>query len=521
MSAPSAETLARLRSLVAAPEFVRDPSSRETRTINEVFTGEPLAEMMVGTSADIEAAAERAREAQREWAARPVAERAAILGKFGVLAHSNREFLLDVVQAETGKARASALEEVLDVSMTASYYAKLGPKELGRKSAKGMIPVLTKTEINHLPKGIVGVISPWNYPLTLAVSDAVPAMIAGNAIVLKPDSQTPFSALAAAELLYQAGVPRDLFAVVPGPGREIGTAILDNSDYLMFTGSTATGRKLAGQAGERLINFSAELGGKNPMVVTADADVDEVAEIATRAMFSNAGQLCISIERVYVERSIADKLEKALIRRIGEMKVGPGYDLDKEMGSLISADQLSTVQKHVDDAVAKGARVLAGGKARPDLGPLFFEPTLLADVPEEAACFADETFGPLVSLYPVDSVDEAIEKANDTEYGLNASVFAGSDEEGVEIARKIHAGTVNVGEGYVAAWGSYGAPMGGMGVSGVGRRHGVDGLLKYTEAQTISTQRLMHLGGPSFMDTKKWNTTLGSLAGTLRFLPGR
>lgn len=521
MSAPSAETLARLRSLVAAPEFVRDPSSRETRTINEVFTGEPLAEMMIGTSADIDAAADRASVAQREWAARPVAERARILAKFGVLVHENREFLLDVVQAETGKARSSALEEVLDVSMTASYYAKLAPKELGRKSAKGMIPVLTKTEINHLPKGIVGVISPWNYPLTLAVSDAVPAMIAGNAIVLKPDSQTPFSALAAAELLYRAGVPRDLFAVVPGPGREIGTAILDNSDYLMFTGSTATGRKLAAQAGERLINFSAELGGKNPMVVTADADVDEVAEIATRAMFSNAGQLCISIERVYVERGIADKLEKALVRRIGEMKVGPGYEFDKEMGSLISADQFSTVQKHVDDAVAKGARVLVGGKARPDLGPLFFEPTLLADVPEEAECFAGETFGPLVSLYPVDTVDEAIEKANDTEYGLNASVFAGSDQKGVEIARRIHAGTVNVGEGYVAAWGSYGAPMGGMGVSGVGRRHGVDGLLKYTEAQTVATQRLMHLGGPDFMDTHKWNPTLGSLAGTLRFLPGR
>lgn len=521
MSAPSAETLSRLRSLVAVPEFVSDPSSRETRTIDEVFTGKPLAEMVVATADDVAAAMDRARAAQAEWAARSPVERGKIIARFGRLAHARRERLLDIVQAETGKNRAAALEEVLDVGMTSSYYAKLGPKVLGRSTVKGMLPVLTRTEINHVPKGVVGVISPWNYPLSLAVGDAIAALMAGNAVVIKPDSQTPFSALAAAELLYEAGLPRDLYAVVPGAGRVVGTAIVETCDYLMFTGSTATGRTLAEQAGRRLIGYSAELGGKNPMIVTAGADMDKVAEVATRAFFSNAGQLCISIERVYVERSVQAELETALVNRISAMALGPGYDFSKEMGSLISQSQLDTVTAHVEDAVSKGARVLTGGKARPDLGPLFYEPTLLADVPETATCFGEETFGPVVSIYPVDSVEEAIEKANDTEYGLNASVFAATPDQGLEIARRINAGTVNVDEGYVAAWASYSAPMGGMGVSGVGRRHGPEGLLKYTEPQTVAVQRLMHLGGPKAVPRQRWNKLLGQATGLMRHLPER
>lgn len=521
MPAPTLETLTRLRSLVAVPEFVGDPASRETRTITEVFTGKPLAEMVVATAADVDNAMERARAAQREWAERSPAERGKVLADFGVLSHKRREFLLDVVQAESGKSRSSALEEVLDVGMTASYYAKLAPKVLARRSVKGMIPLLTKTEVNYVPKGVVGVISPWNYPLSLAVGDAIAALMAGNAVVLKPDSQTPFSALAAAELLYEAGLPRDLFAVVPGQGRVVGTRIVETCDYLMFTGSSATGATLAQQAGKRLIGYSAELGGKNPMIVTEGADVDKVAEVATRAFFSNGGQLCISIERVYVERSMLPALETALVNRISVMKLGASYDYSTEMGSLISQAQLDTVKKHVDDAVSKGARVLTGGNARPDLGPLFYEPTLLADVPDDAICFAEETFGPVVSIYPVDSVDEAIAKANDTAYGLNSSVFAATPEQGVEIARQLKTGTVNVEEGYVAAWASYGAPMGGMGISGVGRRHGEEGLLKYTEPQTIAVQRLMHLGGPKQLSRAQWNAMLGRSTGLLRFLPER
>ncbi len=213
--------------------------------------------------------------------------------------------------------------------------------------------------------------------MTLAVSDAIAALLAGNAVVIKPDSQTPYCALACAELLYQAGLPRELFAVVPGPGSVVGTALVENTDYLMFTGSTATGRLLAEQAGRRLIGFSAELGGKNPMIVAKGANLREVTDAAVRACFSNSGQLCISVERIYVEEAIAPEFIRQFGERVRNMTLAPGYEFGIEMGSLVSEDQVKTVSGHVDDAVAKGATVVAGGKARPDLGPLFYEPTVL------------------------------------------------------------------------------------------------------------------------------------------------
>jgi succinate-semialdehyde dehydrogenase/glutarate-semialdehyde dehydrogenase len=375
--------------------------------------------------------------------------------------------------------------------------------------------------VRYQPKGVIGVISPWNYPMTLAVSDAIAALLAGNAVVLKPDSQTPFCALACVELLYQAGLPRDLFAVVPGPGSVVGTALVENSDFLMFTGSTATGRLLAEQAGARLIGFSAELGGKNPMIVTAGADLREVTDAAVRACYSNSGQLCVSIERIYVEQSIAPEFTRLFGERVAAMTLGADYEFGIEMGSLISEEQVKAVSSHVDDAVAKGATVIAGGRARPDLGPMFYEPTVLTDVPADAECHREETFGPLVSIYPVADVDEAVERANDTEYGLNASVWAATKSEGEAIAARIHAGTVNVDEGYGPAWGSTGAPMGGMGTSGVGRRHGADGLTKYTEPQTIATTRILNLDGPRAVPPKLWAKALPFFVKALQWIPGR
>lgn len=517
MAAPTADTFARLARLVALPE----DAERPTREIREVFTGRPLATIPVGDGADAVEAIERARIAQRLWAARTPAQRAQVFYRFHDLVLSNRESLLDMAQAETGKARASALEEVLDIAMTARHYARTAPKTLASRRVPGMIPGATKTVVRHQPKGVVGIISPWNYPMTLAVSDAVPALLAGNAVVLKPDSQTPYCALAVVELLYRAGLPRELFAVVPGPGAVVGTALVDSTDFLMFTGSTATGKLLAEQAARRLIDYSAELGGKNAMIVARGADLKKVADAAVRACFSNSGQLCISIERIYVERSIADEFTALLTERVKNMTLGPGYGFGIEMGSLISQAQLDTVTAHVDDAVAKGATVLAGGKARPDLGPLFFEPTLLADVTEPMTCFDEETFGPLVSIYPVDSVDEAVHKANDTEYGLNASVWAATHAAGEAIAARLRAGTVNVDEGYAPAWGSTAAPMGGMGASGVGRRHGETGLLKYTESQTVATQRVTGMAGPSWMPPKLWAKTLPVAIKAMSYLPGR
>jgi succinate-semialdehyde dehydrogenase / glutarate-semialdehyde dehydrogenase len=517
MPAPSADVFDRLRSLAA----IEDIAARPTRTIDEVFTGKPLTSIPVATAADVEAAFTKARAAQADWSKRPVKERVAVISRYRDLVIENREFLMDLLQAEGGKARWAAQEEVIDLVANANYYAQVAEGVLKPHKVQALLPGIGKTTVHYQPKGVVGVISPWNYPMTLTASDSVPALIAGNAVVLKPDSQTPFCALACAELLYKAGLPRDLYAIVPGPGSVVGTAIVENCDYLMFTGSSATGSHLAEQAGRRLIGFSAELGGKNAMIVAHGANLDKVAKAATRACFSNAGQLCISIERIYVEKDLADEFTHKFGDAVRNMKLGTDYDFSVDMGSMISEDQLKTVSSHVDDATAKGAKVIAGGQARPDIGPLFYEPTVLTDVTPEMECAANETFGPLVSIYPVADVQEAIEKANDTEYGLNASVWAASTAEGEKIAARLRSGTVNVDEGYAFAWGSLGAPMGGMGISGVGRRHGPEGLLKYTESQTIAAARVFNLDAPFGMPQKLWQKSLLPIVRTVMKLPGR
>jgi succinate-semialdehyde dehydrogenase/glutarate-semialdehyde dehydrogenase len=272
----------------------------------------------------------------------------------------------------------------------------------------------------------------------------------------------------------------------------------------MFTGSTATGRSVASQAAERLIPSSMELGGKNAMLVLSDASLSRAVEGAERAMFSNAGQLCISIERLYVHESIADEFVRRLVERVRRMRLGAGLSYDYDMGSLISEEQLEAVTSHVDDAVDRGARVLVGGRARPDLGPYFYEPTLLADVSSEMSLFADETFGPVVAVSTFTDEEDAIRRANEGCFGLNFSVWTRDVERGRRIATRLKAGTVNVNEGYVAAWGSVDAPMGGMKDSGLGRRHGAAGILKYTESQTVSVQRLMGIAPPPLVGSRLW-----------------
>jgi succinate-semialdehyde dehydrogenase/glutarate-semialdehyde dehydrogenase len=515
MPKPSPDYFARLAALIAID------GERPTKPVLEAFSGAEMATIPVGTADDIELAVARARAAQVQWGAQSPQSRAKVLNRFSELVHDAAQELMDIAQAETGKARVYAQEEVIDVALTARYYAQQGPSMLADQHVQGMLPGATDVRVRYQPKGVVGVISPWNYPLTLAVSDAVAALIAGNAVVIKPDSNTPYCALALAELLYKAGLPRELFAVVPGPGSVVGQAIVATTDYLMFTGSSATGATLAAQAGKRLIGFSAELGGKNPMIITDGVNIDDAVAGAARACSSNSGQLCISIERIYVERSIADEFTTKFAAHVKNMTLAGTYDFNADMGSLASAQQIETVQAHVDDAVAKGAKVLAGGRKRADLGPFFYEPTVLENVSDEMTCFADETFGPLVSIYPVDSVDEAIKRANDTEYGLNASVFAGSTAQAQKIAEQLRAGTVNINEGYAAAWGSTAAPMGGMGVSGVGRRHGQEGLLKYTEPQTIATQRVIGLDGIKGIPQGLFLKLTPTLLRSLKYLPGR
>jgi len=471
-------------------------TSGETLETFAPYNGERLAALPQSSAQDVLAAFERARVAQRAWAARPVRERARIVLRFHDLMLARQDEIMDLIQAENGKARRDAFLEVADIANTARYYARTAPGLLRAKRRTGVLPGLTSTRELRQPKGVVAVISPWNYPLALSVGDSIPALVAGNAVIQKPDNQTALTALWSLALAREAGLPADLWQMVLGRGSTLGPVLMDNADYVMFTGSTPSGKRIAEQAGARLIGCSLELGGKNAMLVLDDADLDRTVEGAVRACFSSSGQLCISIERMYVQDGIYDAFVPRFVAAVKAMKLGGAYDFAIDMGSLTNADQLAVVTKHVEDAVSHGATVLAGGKARPDLGPLFFEPTVLTDVTPGATCFGDETFGPLVSIYRFRSVDEAIRLANDTPYGLNASVWTRSVRRGRDVGARLHAGTVNINEGYAAAWGSVDAPMGGVGESGLGRRHGAEGLLKYTEAQTLARQRLMNIGPP-------------------------
>jgi len=382
----------------------------------------------------------------------------------------------------------------MDTARGLRVFANAAPALLRPTRHPGAIPLLTRTVEHHRPVGVVGIITPWNYPFTLPATDAAHALLAGNAVVLKPDSQTPHTALLLAELFASAGLPEHLFTVLPGAGTELGPVLVAETDYLMFTGSTATGRTLAAACAERLMGFSAELGGKNPLLVLPDADVDAAAIGTARAAFANTGQLCISIERAYVHRTVYNEFIDKLLAATASLRIGVGHSWEFDIGSLASAKQLATVTAHVTDAVAKGATVLAGGRARPDLGPYCFEPTVLTGVTAEMEVYREETFGPVLSVYRADSIDDAVEAANDSRYGLNSSIW--SAHLGPSVAGRLRTGTVNINDGYAPAFGSHTAPMGGMGESGLGRRHGAAGLLKYTEAQTVAEQRLLPIAPP-------------------------
>jgi succinate-semialdehyde dehydrogenase/glutarate-semialdehyde dehydrogenase len=332
--------------------------------------------------------------------------------------------------------------------------------------------------------------------------------MAGNAVVLRPDQQTSLTALLGVELLVEAGLPDGVLQVVLGPGPSVGDAVVQTADYVCYTGSTATGRQVAQAAARRLVGASLELGGKNTMYVAADANLARAAEGAVRACFSGAGQLCVSMERLVVHETVADRFLELFLGRVRGMTLGSGLDWTADMGSLLSPAQLDTVTRHVDDAKAQGATVLAGGRARPDIGPLFYEPTVLDGVTAAMVCRDEETFGPVVSIYRVGSDDDAVALANDTAYGLNASVWTRNVKRGRRIAARIKAGTVNINEGYAAAWGSVGAPMGGMKDSGLSRRHGAEGITKYTDVQNVTVQHGLGVGAPAGMSQEAWARAL-------------
>jgi succinate-semialdehyde dehydrogenase/glutarate-semialdehyde dehydrogenase len=488
--------------------------------VTSPVSGELVATVPCCATEDVERAISRSRAAQREWARWPARRRARVLLRFHDLLLRHQREVLDLIQLESGKSRLNAFEEVAATASTARYYGKHAAGHLRTRRRSGATPVLTRAWEAHVPVGVCGLITPWNYPLTMGVTDALAALVAGNGVVVKPDTQTPLSALWGIQLLEQAGLPAGLAQVVTGPGPLVGGALADRVDFLMFTGSTAVGRTLAARCGERLIGCSMELGGKNAMLVLADAGLERAVKGTVSGAFGNAGQLCIAVERVYVHRSLYDGYVKRLAERLAGLRLGGGLDWSADVGSMISRKQLDVVLAHLDDAVAKGASVVAGGRTRPDVGPLFLEPTVLVGVTADMECHREETFGPLLAVYPFDDVDEAIEQINDSLYGLNASIYSGDVAAARALAGRIRAGTVNVNEPYAAAFGSIDAPMGGMRESGIGRRHGAQGILKYTEAQTVAAQRLMPLTPDAGTPGKLYATVMTTGLRLMRRTPG-
>jgi acyl-CoA reductase-like NAD-dependent aldehyde dehydrogenase len=494
----------------------------EAIPVENPATGEIIATV---PDLDAEAVAElaaRARAAQPAWAALGFEGRAHVLRRAQRWLLDNSERIARTIVAETGKTWEDAqLAEISYAANAFGFWAKNGEKFLADEKVHTSSVLLMgkKLMLRHLPVGLVGVVGPWNYPLTNSFGDCIPALMAGNGVLLKPSEITPLTSLLMADGMRECGLPPDVLQIATGRGAT-GAAVVDEVDMIMFTGSTRTGRKVAEAAARRLIPCSLELGGKDPMIVLRDADLQRAANLATYYSMQNCGQTCISVERVYVEAPVYDEFvelvtEKVRALRQGRTDGGPGT---VEVGAMTFPPQVDTVEQHVNDAIAKGARAVVGGHRGPGPGH-WFEPTVLVDVDHSMQIMQEETFGPTLPIMKVADAEEAIRLANDTLYGLGASVITRDSERGAELARRIEAGAVNINDALI----NYLAlelPMGGRKSSGLGSRHGAGGIRKYTVEQAVVITPRLALKRELFMFpyTAKWTRRL---AKGLKLIYGR
>lgn len=452
-------------------------------------SGELVGEAPVMNRQQVVDAVERARTAQKAWGVLPVAERAERILRFRASIVDRADDIVDLLSRETGKPRDEALtQELFTLADLITWYAKHAPGILAPRELTLHLLKHRKSEVHYAPRGVIGVISPWNFPLVIPFGDAVAALISGSAVVIKPSEVTPMIALEMKKVWDQSGLPEDLLQVVTGYG-ETGSALIDAGvQKIVFTGGVATGRRVAAACGERLIPCVMELGGKAPCIVAADADVERAAQAITFGGFTNSGQVCISVERVYAHRDVYDRLVDRVTELTGKLRQGDPAKGTVEVGAIIFPRQIEIAEKHIADAVAKGAKLRTGGK-RPELDGQFFEPTVLADCTEQMTVMREEIFGPIVPFMKVDSEEQALDLANRSDLGLNAYVFGRDRERTRNIAERVEAGSVLVND-VLTNYACPEAPFGGVKHSGFGRVHGADALRDMCDIRHLSFDRV-------------------------------
>jgi len=463
-------------------------SARETFAVTNPATLEKIADVEISTRADVEASVARAREAQQVWAALGFGQRGKLLRAYRSRLVERVDEIAETLAAETGKPLADAYGgELLYLCDSIGFWSRRASRFLADRRLRPHLLLTKAPYTTYKPRGVIGMITPWNYPLILSIGEAIPALMAGNAVVIKPASLTPLTAMLCCEIAEETGLPDGLLATVTGPGR-VGEDLVDFVDMLSFTGSGEVGRRLYVKCAERFLPATMELGGKDPMLVCADADLERASNGCVWGSLTNAGQACISVERVYCDERVYDDFVERVRKKIGDVRIG-GPDENADVGPMTSADQLELIEDHVRDALEHGARLLAGGKRPTGRKGRFFEPTLLVDVDHTMKVMREETFGPVIAIQKVGGENEAIRLANDSPYGLSASVWSKDAVGAMNIARRIDAGGVCVNDHMIHMMIPEVA-MGGVKDSGIGKRHGPGGIRKYCHEQTIVVDRL-------------------------------